>query len=62
MSKISTLLIRIVKKYPFSQADILKNILKTFPHHASNFEQLIVYQKFAYHICEKLLKQCAKDM
>jgi len=48
VSKIATLLTRIAKKYPFCMPEIFKNLLKAFPHQASNFEHLAIYQKFAY--------------
>ena len=41
--KVVSLLAKIAKAYPFSQAEICKNLLKTFPHHASSFESLLIY-------------------
>lgn len=43
MTSIAVLLGKIAKKYPFAQAEIFNNLLKTFPHHASNVEQILVY-------------------
>lgn len=58
----ASLLARIAKAYPFCLPEICKNLVKAFPHHASNFDAIAVYQKFAYSLIEKLLKQCVKEM
>jgi hypothetical protein len=55
------LLAKIAKAYPFSQPEIYKNLIKTFPHQGSNFEVILVYQRVAFALCERLLRQCVKD-
>jgi hypothetical protein len=55
------LLAKIAKAYPFSLPEIYKNLIKTFPHQGSNFEVILVYQRVAFALCERLLRQCVKD-
>lgn len=61
IEKICQLLAKIAKKYPSWQDKIFKNILKTFPHHAAQPEQICLYQKLAFSLTEKLLKQVARQ-
>jgi len=39
---------KIARRYPFSSSEIYKNLVKTFPHQASNFDAIVVYQNIAY--------------
>jgi len=38
ISQIANLLVKIAKKYPFTQTQIINTLINTFPHHASTVE------------------------
>lgn len=41
--KIVSVLVSIAKEFPFCQQEICKNFLKTFPHHAANFDVVLIF-------------------
>ena len=54
------LVIQIVIQYPFTQKEMLKLLLSSFPHQNASLDSLIIYQRVAHEIVDGILKRVCK--